>query len=171
MKNLLRFPRRLVRWKMICWNSKTVSQNGKACHLSCVSKTLVQHLVSDTYYTTWPLVTMPLDRRKAQRSSVADLRVLYASQLQELHANIEGSAKFVPAIPGRHVISQTPDLYHLNPATYKVEYTVHWVLLDDSVLIAKQRRRRNGERGGLVAERCWNLSEVVIVDVKDTAGM
>jgi exocyst complex component 8 len=90
--------------------------------------------------------------------------------MQELHAKIEGSSKLVPAIPGRHVISQTPELYHLNPATYKVEYTVVLVLLDDSVLIAKRRRRRNGESGRLVAERCWNLSEVVMVDVKDTAG-
>lgn len=110
------------------------------------------------------------DRKRAQRSSVADLRALYASQMQELHSKIEGSAKFVPAIPGRHVISQSPELYHLNPATYKIEYTVVLVLLDDSVLVAKRRRRRNGERGRLVAERCWNLSEIVLVDVKDSAG-
>ena len=116
------------------------------------------------------VLSRQLDRRRAQRSSVADLRVLYASQMQELHAKIEGSSKLVPAIPGRHVISQTPELYHLNPATYKVEYTVVLVLLDDSVLVAKRRRRRNGESGRLVAERCWNLSEVVMVDVKDTAG-
>lgn len=110
------------------------------------------------------------DRRRAQRSSVADLRVLYASQMQELHTKIEGSSKLVPAIPGRHVITQTPELYHLNPATYKVEYAVVLVLLDDSLLVAKCRRRRNGERGRLVAERAWNLGEVVIVDVKDTPG-
>lgn len=90
--------------------------------------------------------------------------------MQELHAKIEGSAKFVPATPGRHVIMQSPELYHLNPATYKTEYSVVIVLLDDSILIAKRRRRRNGDRGRLVAEKCWNLSEVVMVDVKDTAG-
>lgn len=90
--------------------------------------------------------------------------------MQELHSKIEASSKLVPAIPGRHVITQTPELYHLNPATYKVEYTVVLVLLDDSLLVAKRRRRRNGERGRLVAERSWNLSEVVMVDVKDTAG-
>jgi hypothetical protein len=90
--------------------------------------------------------------------------------MQELHAKIEGSAKFVPATPGRHVIMQSPELYHLNPATYKTEYSVVIILLDDSILIAKRRRRRNGDRGRLVAEKCWNLSEVVMVDVKDTAG-
>lgn len=111
-----------------------------------------------------------LDRRRAQRSSVADLRVLYASQLQELHSAIEGSSKFVPATPGRHIICQVPDIYSLNPATYKVEHAVHLVLLDDALLVAKRRRRRNGERGRLVAERCWTLGEVIIVDVKDTSG-
>ncbi|KAG8804158.1 exocyst complex component exo84, partial [Serendipita sp. 399] len=110
------------------------------------------------------------ERKRAQRSSVADLRVLYASQMQELHAKIEGSAKFVPTIPGRHIIYQSPEMYHLNQATYKVEYAAVLVLLDDSILVAKRRRRRNGERGRLVAERCWNLSEIVIVDVKDSAN-
>jgi len=110
------------------------------------------------------------DRRRAQRSSVADLRVLYASQLQELHSTIEGSSKFVPTIPGRHIVCQVPDIYSLNPATYKVENAVHLVLLDDALLVSKRRRRRNGERGRLVAERCWMLGEVVIVDVKDTSG-
>ena len=90
--------------------------------------------------------------------------------MAELHSKIEGSAKFVPALPGRHVISQSPELYHLNPATYKVEYSAVLVLLDDSALVAKRRRRRNGERGGLVADKCWALGEVVLVDVKDTAG-
>lgn len=121
----------------------------------------------------WPL-TRPndshSDRRRAQRSSVADLRVLYASQLQELHSTIEGSSKFVPTTPGRHIVSQVPDIYSLNPATYKVEYAVHLVLLDDAFLVAKRRRRRNGERGRLVAERCWALGEVTIVDVKDSSG-
>jgi hypothetical protein len=110
------------------------------------------------------------DRRRAQRSSVADLRVLYASQLQELHSTIEGSSKFVPATPGRHIICQISDTYSLNPATYKVEYAVHLVLFDGALLVAKRRRRRNGERGRLVAERCWMLNEIIIVDVKDTSG-
>jgi hypothetical protein len=39
-----------------------------------------------------------LDRRRNVHSSVADLRILYANQMQNLHAQIEGSAKFVPMI-------------------------------------------------------------------------
>ena len=63
-----------------------------------------------------------------------------------------------------------PDIYSLNPATYKVKYAVQLVLLDDALLVSKRRRCRKGERGRLVAERCWALGEDVIVDVKDTSG-
>ncbi|KAH9949330.1 hypothetical protein B0H21DRAFT_777314 [Amylocystis lapponica] len=71
------------------------------------------------------------ERRRNVRSSVADLRVLYANQMQNLHAQIEGSSKFVPTTPGRHVIS------------------------DDK----------------LVAERCWPLTDMMVLDTKDTATM
>ncbi|KAF8529714.1 Cullin repeat-like-containing domain protein [Hysterangium stoloniferum] len=78
------------------------------------------------------------------QSSVANLRVVYATRLQTMHNTIEGSAKFVPAIPGRHIVSGMGDVLALNPAMYKVENTVHFVLLDDS----------------LVAERCWLLTDM-----------
>ncbi|KAG8923452.1 exocyst complex component exo84 [Tulasnella sp. 418] len=58
-------------------------------------------------------------RRGANRNSVADLRTLYATQLSELHTQIEGSSKFVPAIPGRHIVAEFSDLWALNSATYK----------------------------------------------------
>jgi len=111
-----------------------------------------------------------LDRRRTNRSSIADLRTLYAAQLQELHTQIEGSSKYVPVIPGRHIVSETGDLWALNSATYKVEHAVHMVLLDDSLLVAKKRKKRSGEGGKLVAEKCWSLGEIVLVDVKDTVG-
>ena len=111
-----------------------------------------------------------LDRRRVTRSSVADLRTLYATQLQALHSTIEGSAKFVPATPGRHVVAEMGEVCALNPATYRVEHAVHFVLLDDALLMAKRRRKRTGSGGRLVAERCWMLNEIVMQDVKDSAG-
>ncbi|KZT54134.1 hypothetical protein CALCODRAFT_485813 [Calocera cornea HHB12733] len=111
------------------------------------------------------------DRRKAARSSLADLQTLYTVQLQALHTSIEGSAKHLPIIPGRHVVLESPNLFELNPATYKVEKPVHVVLLDDSLLVASKRRRRVGEGGRLVADRCWGLSEILVLDVKDTADI
>lgn len=105
------------------------------------------------------------------RSSIADLRVLYANQLQNLHAQIEGSSKFVPTVPGRHIVAEIDNIVALNPATYKVDHHVRFVLLDDSVLVARRRRRRNNaESDKLVAERCWSLNEMLVLDTKDTAS-
>ncbi|KAF8807915.1 hypothetical protein BYT27DRAFT_7190004 [Phlegmacium glaucopus] len=115
-----------------------------------------------------------------KRSSVADLRVLYFNQMQTLHASIEGSSKFVPTTPGRHVVSEIESVLSLNSATYKVTGKVKFVILDDAVLVAKRRRRNAGpgegsgstvNEGKLVAEKCWPLNEMLVLDTKDSAVM
>lgn len=109
------------------------------------------------------------ERRRNVRSSIADLRVLYANQMQNLHAQIEGSSKFVPTTPGRHVILEMDNILALNPATYKVDHAVRFVLLDDAVLVARRRRRRNNiDSDKLVAEKCWPLNDMLVLDTKDT---
>ena len=110
-----------------------------------------------------------LERRRNVRSSIADLRILYANQMQNLHTQIEGSSKFVPTTPGRHVILEMDNILALNSATYKVDHSVRFVLLDDAVLVARRRRRRNNtESDKLVAEKCWPLNEMLVLDTKDT---
>ncbi|KAI0275476.1 hypothetical protein BC834DRAFT_51840 [Gloeopeniophorella convolvens] len=116
--------------------------------------------------------TSVADRRRNVRSSIADLRVLYANQMQNLHAQIEGSAKFVPTTPGRHVVAEMDNIFALNAATYKSVSAVRFVLLDDAVLVARKRRRRNAsESDKLVADRCWPLNEMLVLDTKDTATL
>lgn len=119
-----------------------------------------------------------------KRSSVTDLRIMYLNQMQELHAHIEGAAKFAPVTPGRHVVAEFESVLSLNAATYKVVGRVRFVLLDDLVLVARRRRRNVGatnvgadggggtvNEGKLVAERCWPLSEMLVLDTKDSARM
>lgn len=77
----------------------------------------------------------------------------------------------MPAIPGRHIILEIESSWSLNAATYKVEYAVHFVLLDDLLLVAKRRKRRTGEGGKLVAEKCWPINEISLLDMKDTQGV
>lgn len=103
--------------------------------------------------------------------------------MQALHSQISGSAKFAPATAGRHVVAEMDGIWELNAATYKVISMVRFVILDDIVLVA--RRRRGGgpvapapassnpaeSSGKLVAERCWPLNEMLVLDTKDTASM
>ncbi len=52
--------------------------------------------------------------------------------------------------------------------------TVQFVLLDDTVLVARQCHRSNtSESNKLVAYRCWPLNEMLasVLDMKDTAGV
>lgn len=114
-----------------------------------------------------------------KRSSIADLRVMYYNQMQSLHSSIEGAAKFAPITPGRHVVSEMEGIFSLNAATYKVVGKVKFVILDDAVLVARRRRRNAGNDGGrggslaegkLVAERCWPLNEMLVLDTKDSSG-
>ena len=109
--------------------------------------------------------------------------------MQTLHTQIEGSAKFAPTTPGRHVVLEMDGIFALNAATYKIDHSVRFVVLDDLVLVARRRRRRNnagGEAAGagaggagaggrqvpgkLIAERCWPLNEMLVLDTKDTAS-
>ncbi|KIK70441.1 hypothetical protein GYMLUDRAFT_89474 [Collybiopsis luxurians FD-317 M1] len=116
-----------------------------------------------------------------RRSSVADLRIMYFNQMQQLHAQIEGSAKFAPTTPGRHIVGEADGVLALNAATYKVMGRVKFVVLDDALLVAKRRRRTTGAdpsrsggsrtEGKLVAERCWALNEMLVLDSKDSASM
>lgn len=113
-----------------------------------------------------------------KRSSVADLRILYFNQMQALHASIEGAAKFVPTTPGRHVVGEMEGVYSLNAATYKVVGKVKFVILDDAVLVARRRRRNAGggdgstvNEGKLVAEKCWPLNDMLVLDTKDSPSM
>jgi hypothetical protein len=127
-----------------------------------------------------------VERRKTVRNSVLDLENLYKTQIQSLWTQISGSQKFLPYVPGRHLICEASNFVELNSATYKAKQTVELFLLNDLLLVAVRKRKRNepgssskgkGEekdeekaRGRLAAERCWNLNEVVVVDVKDSGG-
>ncbi|KAK4045998.1 exocyst complex component exo84 [Microbotryomycetes sp. JL201] len=109
--------------------------------------------------------------RRNARNSIADLAALYKTQLAALWDNVEGAQKLLPFVPGRHIITESASFIELNSATYKPKQNVHLVLLSDAILVAVKKRRGTGAGSGssirLVAERCFNLSEIVVVDLKD----
>lgn len=110
--------------------------------------------------------------RRTQRNSLADLATLYKSQLSALWDGVEGAQKFLPYVPGRHIITESASFIELNSATYKPKQQVHLFLLNDAMLVSVKKRRGTGVGGAmrLVAERCFNLSEIVVVDLKDGGG-
>ncbi|ETN41621.1 uncharacterized protein HMPREF1541_03557 [Cyphellophora europaea CBS 101466] len=116
-------------------------------------------------------------RRRANRSSVANLENMWNIQLQALWKNVEKSQKFLPAIPGRHVIMENGAWVELDSATWKPKRPVRIVLLNDHLLIASKKRKRvdpNVPSQGpaptkLVAEECWPLQDIDMVDMSTSA--
>ncbi|EST09068.1 Cullin repeat-like-containing domain protein [Kalmanozyma brasiliensis GHG001] len=104
---------------------------------------------------------------KANRNSTLDLQSIYRAQITSLWEGIEGSQKFLPYVPGRHLIAEASSFTELNAATYKPQQSVALFLLDDLLLIATRRKRQMSSKVRLVAERCFSLAEIVVIDLKD----
>lgn len=120
-------------------------------------------------------------RKAANRSSVANLEVLRANQLQQLWKEVEGSQKFLPAIPGRHVIWRSGKWVELNAATWKAKRKVVLLLLNDHLLIAAEKKQRNDpalqtareKKSAIehVAQRCWPLQDVQVADLSSKSKL
>lgn len=112
-------------------------------------------------------------RRNANRSSVANLENMWNVQLQTLWKNVEKSQKYLPAVPGRHIVFETGHWVELDSATWKPKRPVHIVLLNDHLLVASKKRKRidqsTPQKGPpptkLVAEECWPLQDIDLVDL------
>lgn len=116
-------------------------------------------------------------RKQANRSSVANLEAMWNTQLHELWKNVEGSQKFLPAIPGRHVVLEQGSWLELDAATWKASKKAHILLLNDHLMVATRRKRRvdpnaatNGDAtqkssSRLVADKCWALQDIDMIDL------
>ncbi|RDA82967.1 hypothetical protein CP532_0870 [Ophiocordyceps camponoti-leonardi (nom. inval.)] len=110
--------------------------------------------------------------KRDKRSSVADRSALWNSQMQALYKNVEGSQKFLPNATGRHVVQNAGPWVELDNATYKSRRAMQIFLLNDHILIASRKKRKadaDTRSGGpvvkLVADRCWPLLDVEVVDL------
>ncbi|KAH8681607.1 Cullin repeat-like-containing domain protein [Xylariales sp. PMI_506] len=114
--------------------------------------------------------------KRDRRSSVADRTALWNSQMQALYKNVEGSQKFLPNSLGRHVIQDAGYWIELDNATYKSRRSMQLFLLNDHLLVASRKKRKadqpNDTRAPmtkLVADRCWPLLEIEVVDMLGTS--
>lgn len=124
-----------------------------------------------------PTTDERLPKRNANRSSVANLESMWNVQLQTLWKTVEGSQKFLPAVSGRHIVIETGNWVELDSATWKPRRPVHIVLLNDHLLVAVKKRKRvdqSNHRGPvptkLVAEQCWPLQDVDMIDLGSNMG-
>jgi hypothetical protein len=87
---------------------------------------------------------------------------------------VEGSQKYLPAIPGRHVVHESDRWVELNSATWKPRRRVHVILLNDHLLIATEKKRpdvppkdpnEKQQAAQLVTLKCWPLQDVQIADL------
>ncbi|KND93147.1 Exocyst complex component EXO84 [Tolypocladium ophioglossoides CBS 100239] len=114
--------------------------------------------------------------KRDKRSSVADRSALWNSQMQALYKNVEGSQKFLPNAAGRHVVQNAGPWIELDNATYKSRRAMQIFLLNDHLLIASRKKRKadapNADMRGpmikLVADRCWSLLDIEVVDMPGT---
>ena len=113
-------------------------------------------------------------RRNPNRSSVANLETMWNVQLQTLWKTVERSQKFLPVVPGRHIVLESGHWVELDSATWKPKRPVHIVLLNDHLLVAAKKRKRidtNNPQAKasaptkLVAEECWPLQDIDMLDL------
>lgn len=145
---------------------------------------VLRTLLTDLHTTTGSLRTESMStaadqksQKRANRSSVADLTALHMSHLQALWKQVEGAQKFLPSVPGRHIILESRNWIELNAATWKPRRMVHMVLLNDHLLIAtvKKKRTDNSQPNNKsssspqiknVAEKCWGLGDIEMINLE-----
>ncbi|KAL8685620.1 MAG: hypothetical protein Q9218_007645 [Villophora microphyllina] len=121
-------------------------------------------------------------RKQANRSSVANLEVMRNVELQTLWKNVSGSQKFLPAIPGRHIVLEQSNWVELDAATWRARRQAHIILLNDHLMIATKKKKRvdpgsmiNGDTEQkastvLVVEKCWPLQDIDLLDLASMAN-
>lgn len=97
-----------------------------------------------------------------------------ANGSQALWKSVEGSQKFLPAVPGRHVVQNAGIWVELDNATWKSRRAMQIILLNDHLLVASRKKRKiEGGSGSasrqapskLVADRCWPLLDIEVIDL------
>lgn len=121
---------------------------------------------------------LQVPNRQNNRNSVLMLEGMWQQDLNRLFKSVEGAQKYLPAVPGRHVLLESGGWYQLHAATWKPLHPIHVVLLNDHLLVATKKKHRADATlnvqpvQNLVAEMCWPLADVEIEDlsISDSNG-
>jgi hypothetical protein len=105
------------------------------------------------------------NNRKKSDLMASDMHSIYRAQIMALWENVEGSQRFIPQAQNRHIVRECVNFYDINPKTLQPRQAVHLFLLNDCLLLARRRGNK------LVADHCWSIQDLSIVDIKDSSGI
>ncbi|KAI8977021.1 Cullin repeat-like-containing domain protein [Mycotypha africana] len=94
------------------------------------------------------------------------MKGLYKAQIMALWEKVEGSQRFIQHVQNRRIIKEFTHFHEINPKTLQPQHMAQLYLLNDCLLLARRKANRN-----LIAERCWNLHDLTIVDMKDSSNL
>ncbi|RHZ84480.1 hypothetical protein Glove_81g62 [Diversispora epigaea] len=107
-------------------------------------------------------------RNKPANNNGADQRSLQKARIQALWDGVEGAQNFISLEPGRHIIREYSNVVEISFSTNKPKHPVHLFLLNDCLLVAVKKKRLGTSKAKLVADRCWGLDDISLIDMKDT---
>ncbi|KAI9476614.1 Cullin repeat-like-containing domain protein [Zychaea mexicana] len=134
-------------------------------------KSIWEGFVEETNPTEEIKPTAVLPQRKHTDIMTTDLQSIYRAQISALWDNVEGSQRFVPYTPGRHIVRECVNFLDINPNTLQPRAAVHIFLLNDCLLIASRKKRSATSRYKLVADYCWSLEDASVTDINDSQGL
>lgn len=131
--------------------------------IACISQARVGLLTTLTG-SVESIFASSANARKKSDLMANDQTSIYRAQIMALWDNVEGSQRFIPHAQNKHIVRECVNFYEINPKTLQPRQAVHLFLLSDCLLLARRRGNR------LVADHCWNIQDLTIVDVKDSSG-
>ncbi|CAG8507867.1 10576_t:CDS:10, partial [Cetraspora pellucida] len=111
--------------------------------------------------------------RKPTLNNASDMQSIWKAQIQALWDGVEGAQNFVTLEPGRHIIRECSNFVEISINTNRPKQAVHLFLLNDCLLVAVKKKRqatKDTTKIRLVADRCWSLDDISLIDMKDTDG-
>lgn len=104
------------------------------------------------------------------RSLIIYLEKMWTDQLHLLFKHVDGAARLIEAVPGRHILTESGRWSEINVGNWKAVRPAHLFILSDMVLVATKRvgDKEAGAGAGkarLQAVFCWRLQDVNVAEV------
>lgn len=92
------------------------------------------------------------------------------AQMDKVYDVIEGLKKMLPLSNTRSLIKDgfKPQFFELNPTTSKQKQAIHLFVLSDYLLVTTKKKSLISGKPKMTLEKFWKISEIAIIDMKDS---